>query len=546
MATTVTLKPNAIDLSGSTSGTTTLQATAVAGTTTITLPAATDTLVGKATTDTLTNKTLTSPTLTTPVLGTPSSGTLTNCTGLPNAGLVNSSVTIGGTAIALGASSSAITNDITINSLTVGRGGGSQLGNTVFGQLAGASNTSGNTLDAFGYRALNANTSGNLNVGVGSNALQSNTTGSSNTGIGREALQANTTASNNTAVGYQAGYTNITGIRQSFFGSQAGYYMTDENTAVGYRALYGASGSSGYYNVAVGRYALNVITSGINNVAIGDLTLQATTTASNNTALGHQAGYSKTTGNNNLFVGLNGGYSTTTGTLNSFVGCSDAGFYVTTGSKNTILGAYSGNQGGLDIRTASNRIVLSDGDGNPRIYVDNSGNTSIGDNTGNAVDGNRLYVYNNADNGIVSRVDSANYCYVAQTGNASNTGLAISFRWTSTQVGRITTTSSATSYVTSSDYRLKENITPMTGALAKVAQLKPVTYDWKSGGSSQGFIAHELQAVVPECVVGEKDALDKDGNPDYQGIDTSFLVATLTAAIQELKAEFDAYKATHP
>ena len=87
----------------------------------------------------------------------------------------------------------------------------------------------------------------------------------------------------------------------------------------------------------------------------------------------------------------------------------------------------------------------------------------------------------------------------------------------------------------------------MTGALAIVAQLKPVTYKWKVDGSDgQGFIAHELQAVVPDCVSGEKDAIDADGKPKYQGVDTSFLVATLTAAIQELKAEFDAYKATHP
>jgi hypothetical protein len=100
-------------------------------------------------------------------------------------------------------------------------------------------------------------------------------------------------------------------------------------------------------------------------------------------------------------------------------------------------------------------------------------------------------------------------------------------------------------YSTSSDYRLKENITPMTNALAKVAQLKPVTYTWKINGShGQGFIAHELQEVVPDCVTGAKDAVetytDEEGNeatrPVYQGIDTSFLVATLTAAIQEQQA----------
>jgi hypothetical protein len=104
-------------------------------------------------------------------------------------------------------------------------------------------------------------------------------------------------------------------------------------------------------------------------------------------------------------------------------------------------------------------------------------------------------------------------------------------------VGEIVSTGSSTSYVTTSDYRLKEDIAPITGALSKVAQLNPVTYKWKVDGSDgQGFIAHELQAIVPDCVTGDKDAIDADGNPVYQGIDTSFLVATLTAAIQELKA----------
>jgi hypothetical protein len=83
--------------------------------------------------------------------------------------------------------------------------------------------------------------------------------------------------------------------------------------------------------------------------------------------------------------------------------------------------------------------------------------------------------------------------------------------------------------------------------LAKVAALKPVAYKWNADGSDgEGFIAHELAEVCPQAVHGTKDAVDENGKPIYQGIDVSFLVATLTAAIQELKAEFDAYKATHP
>ena len=114
----------------------------------------------------------------------------------------------------------------------------------------------------------------------------------------------------------------------------------------------------------------------------------------------------------------------------------------------------------------------------------------------------------------------------------------IVFRNGNGAVGSITTNGSATAYNTSSDYRLKENVQPMQDALAKIAQLNPVTYTWKADGSDgQGFIAHELQAVVPDCVTGEKDAVDAEGNPQYQGVDTSFLVATLVKAVQELTAK---------
>lgn len=150
------------------------------------------------------------------------------------------------------------------------------------------------------------------------------------------------------------------------------------------------------------------------------------------------------------------------------------------------------------------------------------------------------------------------------TGTATNTGAFLSrvdntncrlmmfYYGATTNVGYITTNGTTTSYGSASDYRLKENIAPMTGALAKVALLKPVTYTWKSDGSDgQGFIAHELQEVVPNCVAGEKDAVDSDGKPQYQAVDTSFLVATLTAAIQEqqtliqqLQADVAALKGT--
>jgi len=252
------------------------------------------------------------------------------------------------------------------------------------------------------------------------------------------------------------------------------------------------------------------------------------------------------------------GYLATTGTNNTFVG-NGAGQSITTGGKNTILGNYGGNQGGLDIRTSSNYIVLSDGDGNPRLIFNNANppdaligcvsNSGVQTATagGFVCDGsNHLWITRSGAGGAT--VD------IGRTGSAG-TGGYLEWWYNGTNTGVVSTNGSTTTYGTSSDYRLKENVAPMTGALDKVAQLKPVTYKWKTSGlDGEGFIAHELAEVVPEAVFGEKDGTevykDDDGNdqtrPKYQSVDTSFLVATLTAALQELNAKFDAYVASHP
>jgi len=131
--------------------------------------------------------------------------------------------------------------------------------------------------------------------------------------------------------------------------------------------------------------------------------------------------------------------------------------------------------------------------------------------------------------------------YGVYVGGAAGASTQMIFFSGATNTGSISSNGSNTAFNTSSDYRLKENIAPMTGCLAKVQALKPVTYKWKESGlESQGFIAHELAEVCPDAVTGAKDAVDENGNPIYQGIDTSFLVATLTAAIQELKEIIDA------
>jgi hypothetical protein len=275
-----------------------------------------------------------------------------------------------------------------------------------------------------------------------------------------------------------------------------------------------------------------------------------------------------TSGTNKAYVGVDNG------TPELVVGAS-AGDLVIRSNQKTWFGIAGGGQAGVidssgnwGIGTSSPNQTLEIKNGSDYQIRVNNGTTAQSYDIGRSTTNGLLYFYGRQTgftgyvwsgvDGERMRIDSNGYLLIGtsnSTPSATNPGVRIALAdtasiWarngTSTTaminfvnsngtVGHIDTSNSTTSYVTSSDYRLKENITPMTGALNKVSQLKPVTYTWKIDGlDGEGFIAHELAEVCPHAVSGEKDAVDDEGNPIYQGIDTSFLVATLTAAIQEL------------
>ena len=357
----------------------------------------------------------------------------------------------------------------TLNSVAVGYSAGQ---NSVANDQVLIGAKSGQTGPAFGavgvgYETLMSSQSSAYRlVAVGYRSFRNNTTGDNNVGVGYQAGASHTTTSNNTYIGAYAGDGTAAGN---------GY-----NVAVGTYSMTGNLSTGNGYNTCVGGRSGLAISSGSDNTLIGYNAGDAVSTGYDNTAVGYNALSSVNTENGNVAIGhsaLSVAYSTVESTC---VG-NGAGSAITTGSKNTILGAYNGNEDGLDIRALSNRIVLADGDGAVGMYIDNSQDAHF--------DGN-VVAYS----------------------------------------------------TTISDRRLKSQITPISSALNKVDQINGVTFVRDHNGEkAAGVIAQEIMEVLPEAVKSQALPL-QTGNHDekYYVVEYDAVTGLLVEAVKELKARVEA------
>ena len=340
------------------------------------------------------------------------------------------------------------------------------------------------SLTALGESAGTALTSGSATVTVGYRAGVAITSGNNNTLVGHAAGEAITNTANNTLIGYEAGSQYSRGSN-TFVGTICGRNInSNENTAIGFAALRGILGAS----------------TGVANVAVGYSALESNSGANFNVAVGTAAGANITSGGNNTLVGH------------------QAGNALTTGAGNTIVG-YTASSGSS---SASTRIVL-----------------------GYAVSGT-------ADNRIT----------IGVSGNVAELDLD----------------GSDTSWAASSDERLKENIQTSDIGLDLIASLRPVSYQWRkckdidpdvpgyipeynpdgtinpdsekrihgTGDSVyHGFIAQEADAAIT-ANNAEIVRMVKQQENSIMTVAPGALIPALVKAIQELKAEFDEYKRTHP
>ena len=206
----------------------------------------------------------------------------------------------------------------------------------------------------------------------------------------------------------------------------------------------------------------------------------------------------------------------------------------------------------------SNWVQTSSSDTHFKLISANTGYTRIclGDTDD---DDAGQFLYNNANNKLEVKTNAVVRMSIEGDGRPSfkvansymivdkdNTGVIVEFQTGSSAKGNIGIGGSDVAYNTTSDYRLKENVSAISDGITRVKQLKPSKFNWIADDTNtlvDGFLAHEVSSVVPNAVTGAKDAVDLDSNPVYQSIDQSKMIPLLTAALKEAIARIEVLEA---
>ena len=436
---------------------------------------------------------------------------------------------------------------------------------------------------AIGAASLATSEAGRYNTALGFHAGR-NAPGSSNVFIGHQAgkhepashkLYISNTATSSPLVygefdnqllrvngSFETSHFKLSGPRLSVIGSGSSVFLgefagqnddlsANNNVFIGRYA--GQDNTSGHWSTAIGYSALSNQTTGNRNVAIGGVALRDNNGA-RNVAVGVDAGQANT-GSQNVFIGFEAG-RTNTGSNNVFIGNgageaasgSDKLYIDNTGINSPLIYGEFNNDlvqinGVLNIPTGTSGVTHFNYAADNRNYIRGETLFDNGDvGMGTTTPVYQLDVRDNISTGFVAQ-------FLNSTTNSNGGGISInlgaetSFGSQFVQFidfsgieGSISGTGgNAVSYNTTSDGRLKTNVRPIRNALELVAQMKPSTYEWKSNGAGDmGFIAQELQEVVPYAVVGDPNS---DPTEAPMGVDYGRLTPILTAAIQELVAE---------
>jgi hypothetical protein len=430
----------------------------------------------------------------------------------------------------------------TIDTLTIGLGGQTTVAsNTALGyQALNSASLTGTANVGVGYQALRDNTTGSNLTAVGYAALLSNTTGAGNSALGASALIDNTTGADNTAVGVNALFSNSTASQGTAVGREAlRYFNTANNTAVGYAALTGSStvaNNTGNTLTAVGYLALTKNTTGSNNVAVGRA-LENNTTGGSNIAVGNSSLGTNTTGTGNVAVGGTSLFNTTTGDINTAVGGNALRENVT-GSASTAVGAdalyrfvSAGNQVAIGYR------ALYGGDATP---ANNTGATNIGIGylAGDVITtGSRNTIIGaNSDPSAAAGVDQT-VVGEGLTGKGDDTAFIGGTNGAYNE-------KNVTTWETTSDQRIKKNIVSNNVGLEVISQIDVRNFEYRTAeeitdlpasaaidqsGVQLGVIAQELQAVLPNCVT--------ENSTGVLSINTDQLIWYLVNSVKQLSAK---------